>query len=102
WSSCYAFIRCDEGVLEPADPCGNAFVATRRSNKRRCGAGLSSCAESKPTNRENQFAETLPDFWAARSRSITARQPTESSARCLYMQAVIAGIFGISLLQRRN
>ena len=39
---------------------------------------------------------------AARSLSITARQPTLSSALCLNMQAVIFGIFGISELQRRN
>jgi hypothetical protein len=38
----------------------------------------------------------------ARSRSITARQPPESSERCLYMQAVIFGISGISELQRRK
>ena len=31
--------------------------------------------------------------------SITARQPAESWALCLYMQAVIAGMFGISELQ---
>ena len=39
---------------------------------------------------------------AADSLSITARQPEESSALCLNMQAVIFGIFGISELQRRK
>src|SRR5262249_15610949 len=34
--------------------------------------------------------------------SITARQPGLSWARCLTMQAVILGMFGISELQRRN
>src|SRR4029453_6649711 len=33
---------------------------------------------------------------------MTPRQPTLRSARCLIMQAVIFGIFGISELQRRN
>ena len=33
------------------------------------------------------------------SLSITARQPVESWALCLNMQAVIAGMFGISELQ---
>src|SRR5207237_4729479 len=41
-------------------------------------------------------------FCAARSRSITVRQPELRSARCLIMQAVIFGILGISELQRRN
>ena len=49
----------------------------------------------------NFFAATL-DFCAARSRSITARQPLERLARFLNMQAVIFGMFGISELQRRN
>jgi hypothetical protein len=39
---------------------------------------------------------------AARSRSITDLHPLLSSERCLNMQAVIAGMFGISELQRRN
>ena len=39
---------------------------------------------------------------AARSRSITARQPVLSCALCLNMQAVMAGMLGISELQRRN
>src|SRR5207302_9420425 len=47
------------------------------------------------------FAATLP-AWAARSRSITARQPLERLARCFIMQAVIFEMFGISELQRRN
>src|SRR5882724_3112904 len=37
-----------------------------------------------------------------RSRSITVRQPALSCVRCLIMQAVIAGMLGISELQRRN
>ena len=45
---------------------------------------------------------SLPDFWAAISRSITVRQPVLRSARCLNMQAVIFGMFGISELHRRN
>ena len=47
------------------------------------------------------FDATLPAC-AARSRSITARQPLERLARCFIIQAVIFGIFGISELQRRN
>src|SRR5207248_11159769 len=47
-------------------------------------------------------ASALFDFLAARSRSITVRQPVLSSARCLNMQAVIFGMFGISSLQRRK
>src|ERR1700710_2893426 len=47
-------------------------------------------------------AATLLDDLAAISRSITVRQPVLSSARCLYMQAVIFGMFGISELQRRK
>src|SRR6202022_1016599 len=49
----------------------------------------------------NHFAATL-DCLAARSRSITARQPVLRSALCLNMQAVIFGMLGISELQRRN
>src|SRR3954471_17132883 len=48
------------------------------------------------------FAATLLDFWAARSRSITLRQPVLRSDLCLNMQAVIFETFGISLLQRRK
>src|SRR6202035_5573538 len=33
---------------------------------------------------------------------MTVRQPAESWVRCLYMQAVMAGMFGISELHRRN
>ena len=33
---------------------------------------------------------------------MTVRQPVLRSARCLYMQAVIFGMFGISSLHRRN
>jgi len=33
---------------------------------------------------------------------MTARQPLESSPRCLNMQAVIAGMLGMSELQKRN
>ena len=44
---------------------------------------------------------TLLDL-AARSLSINARQPALRSALCLYMQAVIAGMFGISELHRRK
>ena len=33
---------------------------------------------------------------------MTPRQPALRSVRCLIMQAVIFGIFGISELQRRN
>src|SRR4029079_5145536 len=47
-------------------------------------------------------AASLPDFWAASSRSITPRQPVLRSARCLIMQDVIFGILGISELQKRN
>src|SRR5262249_25690642 len=36
---------------------------------------------------------------AARSLSMTMRQPVLSWGRCLYMEAVIAGMFGISELQ---
>src|SRR5277367_6474720 len=36
------------------------------------------------------------------SRSITVRQPLLSSVRCLNMQAVIFGMFGISELHRRK
>ena len=39
---------------------------------------------------------------AASSLSITARQLVLRSDRCLSMQAVIFGIFGISKLQRRK
>ena len=46
-------------------------------------------------------AATL-DFCAAKSRSITVRQPLERLARFLTMQAVIFGMFGISELQRRK
>src|SRR5258707_14556495 len=38
----------------------------------------------------------------ARSRSITTRQPLLNWLRCLIMQAVIAGVFGISELQSLN
>jgi hypothetical protein len=51
--------------------------------------------------RANYFAATLLDC-AARSWSITVRQPVLSSALCLNMQAVIFGMFGISELHRRN
>ena len=47
-------------------------------------------------------AASLPDLWAARSRSRTVRQPLERLARLLIMQEVIAGILGISELHRRN
>ena len=50
---------------------------------------------------EDYFDATLPAC-AARSRSITARQPLERLARCFIMQAVIFEMFGISELQRRN
>src|SRR5258705_12977105 len=60
----------------------------------KCSAGL--------LDAENQSAATLLDFLAARSRSMTARQPVLRSARCLYMQAVIFGMFGISSLHRRK
>src|SRR5260370_2621276 len=39
---------------------------------------------------------------SARAGSMTARQPVLRLARCLIMQAVIRGMFGISELQRRN
>src|ERR1700720_763 len=48
------------------------------------------------------FAATLLLAWAARSRSITVRQPVLSSALCLNMQAVIFGTSGISELHSRN
>src|SRR6266700_2051074 len=51
--------------------------------------------------RDHCTAATFPDL-AARSRSITARQPVLSAARCLNMQAVIAGMFGMSELHRRK
>src|SRR5260370_15585871 len=47
------------------------------------------------------LAATL-DPWAARSRSNTVRQPVESWVRCFTMHAVIAGMFGMSELHRRN
>src|ERR1700682_315336 len=50
----------------------------------------------------NYCAATLLDCLAARSLSITVRQPVLRSARCLYMQAVIFGMLGISELQSRN
>ena len=50
---------------------------------------------------QNYFAATL-GCCAARSRSITVRQPALRLARCLYMQAVMAGMSGISELHRRN
>src|SRR5581483_103156 len=48
------------------------------------------------------FSATVCDFRAAKSRSITARQPGLRSARCLTMQAVIFGILGMSAEQRRK
>src|SRR5436190_9146708 len=62
--------------------------------------------ESSPQKRKlevrvDYFDATLPDC-AAKSRSITARQPLERLARCFTMQAVIFGMFGISELQSRN
>src|SRR5258705_11841124 len=59
---------------------------------KKCSGGL--------LDAENQSAATLLDFLAARSRSMTARQPVLRSARCLYMQAVVLGVFGISSLPR--
>lgn len=50
---------------------------------------------------QNYFAATF-GCCAARSRSITVRQPGLGLALCLYMQAVMAGMSGISELHRRN
>src|SRR5271156_4525874 len=58
----------------------------------------SSCANSGL----NYLLATLLDFAAARSLSITARQPVLRLALFLYIQAVIFGMLGISELQRRN
>ena len=49
----------------------------------------------------NYLAATLLDF-AARSLSMTERQPVLRSARCFIMHAVIAGMLGISELHSRN
>src|SRR5713226_4288993 len=49
----------------------------------------------------HHFTATL-DRCAARSRSITVRQPLLRSARCFIMQAVILEMLGISELQSRN
>src|SRR5882757_697106 len=54
----------------------------------------------KPGGRNYCSATLRP--CAARSRSSTVRQPLERLARCLMMQAVTFGMFGISELQRRN
>src|SRR6202041_2019714 len=49
----------------------------------------------------NYLVATLLDCWAM-SLSITALQPALRLVRCLTMQAVMAGMFGISEAQRRN
>src|SRR5215204_5971319 len=74
---------CSEGT--------NAAMRRRHFVLHRIGADI-----------RNQSAATLLPGFLARSRSITARQPVLSWARCLNMQAVIFGIFGISSLHRRN
>jgi hypothetical protein len=53
-----------------------------------------------PAQEENYLAATLLDL-AAGSRSSAVRQPVLSWALCLYMQAVIAGMFGNSELHSR-
>jgi hypothetical protein len=60
-----------------------------------------SSAEQQDAAGRNYFVATWARC-AARSRSITVRQPTLSLARCLIMHAVIAGTLGISELHRRN
>src|ERR1700731_3998404 len=52
--------------------------------------------------REPFYLAATLGCWAARSRSITVRQPALNCALCLNMQAVIAGMLGISELQSRN
>ena len=51
---------------------------------------------------DDPVSATLRDFWAARSLSITERQPALKLGAMLIMQAVIFGMFGISLLHRRK
>ena len=63
------------------------------------GRRFGACA--KPWPEPNYFAATLLDC-AARSRSITVRQPVLSLARCLIMHAVMAETFGMSELHSRN
>jgi hypothetical protein len=53
-----------------------------------------------PAQEENYLAATLLDF-AVGSRSSAVRQSVLSWALCLYMQAVIAGMFGNSELHSR-
>ena len=56
----------------------------------------------QPPKRRAYFSAIVRDFWAAKSRSNTARQPALRSLRCLTMQAVIFGILGISAEHSRN
>src|SRR5690349_4739938 len=80
-----AYLRC-------AHPRGNAAV------RRKVAGGRRRLSGAPPRSIRNQLdAATLP--LAAASRSMIARQPEDSSVRCLNMQAVIAGMLGISELQ---
>jgi hypothetical protein len=60
-------------------------------------AGSTACVATI-SHEDQSFSATLLPL-AARSLSITARQPALNSPRCLIMQVVTAGIFGISALQ---
>ncbi len=76
-----------------------------RSNERRNGfkqrCGGSEARDEGSGSSLNHFEATLPAC-AAASLSITARHPELRLARCLTMQAVMAGMLGISELHRRN
>src|SRR6185295_11366647 len=82
------------GELPQTSPCER-----RKTEKRLRRIDASASGTERPAT---YCAASLPDFWAARSRSKTERQPVLRSERCFIMQAVIFGIFGISELQSRN
>ncbi len=63
---------------------------------------LIAASVSKKSCQTAYCAAILPARWAARSRSMTVRQPLERLERLLIMQAVIFEMFGISELHSRN
>src|SRR6266851_1369749 len=84
----------DAATRLPRNDAGAATCVALGSPKARSGIAKAAIRDQSVAA---TFLPCLDKLW-----SITVRQPVLNWARCLIMHAVIAGMFGISELQRRN